>query len=345
VSRRANPTLIGFFIFLAIALIFTAVFMLAGGSLFKQRDRAVMYFRGSTYGLQVGAPVVFRGVRMGSVSSIGVTFDRDSDTFSIPVMADIERDVIRVRPGPGKPTSSDERLSVRELVQRGLVAQLTMQSLLTGQLYVDLDFQTGDHATHGDNEPGMIEIPTVDTAIQRLKQQVDSLDFRKLADDVATIASSARNLISGPELGEALANVRRITTNVDKLTAQMQARIGPLADSMQRTLNKADIALGTADAAMKTVDGAASRVDQAAGTVDSALAPDSALMNSLQSAAADIAAASDALKQAASQDGPLMQDAQNAMQDLSRAARSLRELSDTIERRPESLLRGRQTSP
>lgn len=181
-SRRANPTLIGAFVVGALVLVVGAVIALGGGGLFKPREPVVMYFRGSIFGLQVGAPVVFRGVRLGSVTDIGLAYDKGTGAFYIPVTAQLERRVIRDLAGADSGIGST--LTIAELVRDGLRAQLSMQSLLTGLLYVDLDFEPGKPAQLISPDPSIAEVPTVATAIQQLRTQFEQLDLGKLADDV-----------------------------------------------------------------------------------------------------------------------------------------------------------------
>ena len=138
-SQRANATLIGGFVLGGILLVAVAVMAAAGGKLFVRKDRAVMHFSGSIYGLQVGAPVVFRGVRLGSVASVGMVYNPGTDSFSIPVVAELERNLIHSLDGKG--ADKNPALTLPALVAKGLRAQLAMQSLLTGQLYVDLDLR------------------------------------------------------------------------------------------------------------------------------------------------------------------------------------------------------------
>ncbi|HSW04601.1 MlaD family protein [Aquabacterium sp.] len=342
-TRRANPTLIGAFVVGALVLVFGAVFLLTGNQLFVRKERAVMHFSGSTYGLQVGAPVVFRGVRMGSVVSIGVTYDTRSDSFSIPVVADLERAVIR-DVGGNTPANGDD-LRIKALVDRGLRAQLSTQSLLTGQLYIDLDFRPGKPArTLGSLGKG-VEIPTVSTTIQDLKNQLDGLDVRQLVDDVSAIAGSARALVAGPELKQAMADLARITGSIKHLSERLDKRIDPLADAAQATLGATRQAMDRVGTASDRVSGTAGRVSEASDRVTQVLAADSPLLRSIQQAADDLARTSQALRQATADDAPLRQNLEQTMHDLSRAARALRELADTLDRQPEVLVRGRPAAP
>lgn len=342
-SQRPNPTLIGAFVAGALALVLVTVFVLTGNRLFVRKDRAVMHFAGSIYGLQVGAPVVFRGVRMGSVVAIGVSYDAKSDRFSIPVEADLDRAVIRDVAGEAPPTSGE--LTIRALVERGLRAQLSTQSLLTGQLYVDLDFRPGKPsralgaAGHG------TEIPTVSTSIQDLKNQLDGLDVRKLVDDVSAIAASGRALVAGPELKQAVTDLSKTLATVRSAVERLDRRVDPMLDSVQGTLGNARQALGQVGGAAERVNGTAARFDETGRKLNALLEPDAPLMRSVQQAADDLARTSAALRNATGDDAPLRQNLDQTLADVSRAARALRELAETLDRQPEALIRGRRPSP
>ncbi|HEV8691964.1 MAG TPA: MlaD family protein [Ideonella sp.] len=340
-KRRGNATLIGAFVFVGLLLLLGGVIVAGGGKLFAHKERIVMHFSGSIYGLQIGAPVVFRGVRLGSVSSIGLRYDKASDDFLIPVRADLESSSLR---GLADASGGDGSTALAALVQRGLTAQLSMQSLLTGQLYIDLDLRPQKQAVRSGTPGEALEIPTSATAIQNLKNQIDGLDFRRLLDDVSAIAASARTVLAGPQLKQAMDDVAAVTANLRKMSDRMDARFDPLADAANATLRDARSAanrLGTA------ADGVAATADRLGGTADrvSALvAPDSALVRKVQQAADDLAKMASALQQQTGEDSALMQDAGQALKDVSRAARALRELADLLERQPESLLRGRGTT-
>ena len=136
-SKQANKTVIGIFVVVAIALVVAAVLILGSGKFFKQTLKAVCYFEGSVGGLNIGAPVVFRGVRIGSVTDVILRFDTKKLVFVIPVYIEIEPDkfsVIGVRP-----KQLGENL--KTFIDRGLRASLETQSIVTGQMQVGLDFK------------------------------------------------------------------------------------------------------------------------------------------------------------------------------------------------------------
>lgn len=338
-KKRVSATLIGAFVVGGLALLAVAIIGVAGNDLFKRKERAVMHFSGSIYGLQVGAPVVFRGVRIGNVTSIQVLYDKATDSFSIPVVAELERDAVSRM--DGRRAQGDEAPPLPTLVQRGLRAQLSMQSLLTGLLYVDLDLRPETTAALRGGYEGAIEIPTAATAIQNLKHQLDGMDFRRLFEDVSVIAGSVRGLASGPQLKKAFDDLEQITGHLRQIAAKVDQRIGPLADNAQKTLVDASAAFDRIGGAADGVNATAKRFDTTAERASALLAPDSELVKKVQDAANELSRTATALRQAASGDSTLMRNAERTLQDVSRAARALRELADSLERRPESLIRGR----
>jgi phospholipid/cholesterol/gamma-HCH transport system substrate-binding protein len=134
--NRANPKVIGAFVVGAVALVVIGVLLLGGAQWLTQKRTFVAYFEGSVKGLNVGAPVEFQGVRVGSVTDIQLQFLTAEKEFRIPVFIQIE---------PDKMTEVGRRIELhgqllKPLVERGLRAQLEMQSIVTGQLAVQLGF-------------------------------------------------------------------------------------------------------------------------------------------------------------------------------------------------------------
>lgn len=345
-KRRGNATLIGAFVVFGLLLLLAAAIAAGGGKLFARKERVVMHFSGSIYGLQLGAPVVFRGVRLGSVSSIGLVYDKASDNFSIPVQADLEPDAIRGLAGIDVENGKDAKGPVLpSLVARGLSAQLSMQSLLTGQLYVDLDIRPDKPAVLRGMGGDALEIPTSATAIQNLKNQIDGLDFRRLLDDVSAIAASARAVVAGPELKQALDNLTAITATLRQLSTRLDKRFDPLADAATATLVEARRAADRLGKAADGVGDSAGRVGRAADRAGVLLDPASPLLRSVQHSADELARMATALGQHAGEDSALMQNVEHALTDVSRAARAMRELAELLEQHPDALLRGRPADP
>ena len=352
-KRRANATLIGAFVVAGLTLVAAGVIAAAGGKLFTRTEQAVMHFNGSIYGLQVGAPVVLRGVRVGSVASIGLVFEPATGGFLIPVVASLERDVIRSLPlRPAGAAGADAEpapatdLTLAALVAKGLRAQLSMQSLLTGQLYIDLDLRPGGAAKlhdggTGSGNGGRVEIPTSSTAIQNLKEQLEGLDMRRLLDDVSAIASSARAVVAGPQLKQAMDDLAQITGQVRRVSDSLARQVGPLSQSAQATLTDGQRTMGRLGDAADRVGDAARRLGSTADRVGALAAPDSALLQRVQQTADELARSAAALRSQTDDGAPVVQNLTRTLQDVSKASRAVRELADLLARQPDALLRGR----
>jgi paraquat-inducible protein B len=335
-TPRPQAVRVGVFALGGVVLLLAALVAVFGSALFARTDQAVMHFRGSVYGLQVGAPVVFRGVRIGSVRSIGVVFEGDG--FAVPVVAALDRE--RIRNLQGGPALEDPRLSLPALVARGLSAQLATQSLLTGQLYVDLDLRD-DVQLPPPRSDGMVEIPTTLTRFQSLQDQLDQVDLTQMAQDLSATLGAARTLLAGPELKATLAELAQASAALARLSRTLEQRAGPLLDTARSTLEQTSQAADRVGTAADQVSGAADRVSSAAERADTLLAPDSALMTSTRQAADELALSAAALRAATADESTTVQALQRAMGDVSRAARALRDLAETIDDQPQVLIRGR----
>lgn len=85
-AKQANKTVIGLFVVGAIILLVVALVVLGSGRFFKETHPYVAFFDGSVKGLSMGAPVMFRGVRIGKVEDFAVYYKRAKNKFKIPVL-------------------------------------------------------------------------------------------------------------------------------------------------------------------------------------------------------------------------------------------------------------------
>src|SRR5215475_11276103 len=158
-GRRANPTVIGAFIIGAVALIVIGLLVLGRGHFFSDTRTFVLYFDGSIKGLNIGAPVEFQGVRIGSVTDIRVIQIPKTSEFRTPVYIQIE--VNRIGEAQVKRSRAEQREYLKSLIQRGLRAQLVAQSLVTGQLIVQLGFYPDTPIRLVGDDPDVPELPTM----------------------------------------------------------------------------------------------------------------------------------------------------------------------------------------
>ena len=338
---------VGLFTLAGLALLALAV-VVVGGRWLAASERAVMRFENSVFGLQVGAPVVFRGVRLGQVGAIGLAPTVD-DAVAIPVTVEFDRALLRDLLGTDHPPES----AVAALVARGLVARLAMQSLLTGQLYVDLDLDAARAAApatitsmpgrrHEAALAGLPVIPTAPTRLQTLQAQLAGLDLAQVGRDLAAVATLSRRLLEGPDAARVLARTADAAQALERLVLRLEREVEPLSRSARDTLAESQRAMQALGQGALQVAQAASQAQQQVQALGEAGVPMAA---EVQRSAAELGRAAAALREAAAEDSALRLHADRALQDVARAARALRELGELIERHPDALLRGREAAP
>lgn len=336
---------VGAFALAGLALVALAVLLL-GGNWFAASERGVMRFDRSVYGLQVGAPVVLRGVRVGQVTAVRLA-PAGPHGLAMPVTAEFDRALLHDVLGHQAPAAG---AALPALVSRGLVARLATQSLLTGLLYVDLDIDPARAmATAGAPASGaagsLPVIPTEATRLQTLQSQLEGLDLAQIGRDLSAVAASTRQLLAGPEAALLLARSTQAAASVQQLALTMQREVGPLARSLEATLAESRRAVQQIAPAAQQLTAAAVQVGAAASQAQGLAAAGLPMVAEVQRMSAELGQAAAVLREAAAEDSALRLNADRALQDVARAARSLRELGELLERHPDALLRGRPATP
>jgi paraquat-inducible protein B len=228
-----------------------------------------------------------------------------------------------------------------------------MQSLLTGQLYVDLDLDAARVAApagavalparpHETEAAGLPVIPTAPTRLQTLQAQLEGLDLAQVGRDLAAVATLSRRLLEGPDAARVLARTADAAQALERLVLRLEREVEPLSRSAQATLAESQRAMQTLGQGALQVAEAASQAQQQVRALGAAGVP---MATEVQRSAAELGRAAAALREAAAEDSALRLHADRALQDVARAARALRELGELIERHPDAVLRGREAAP
>jgi paraquat-inducible protein B len=301
-SQKTNPTAVGAFVLGALLLVILAVLLFGSGRLTRSTERYVIYFEGSVVGLDPGAAVVFRGVPVGTVSEIKAFYDAQQSEIHIPVY--IELTPGRVDTRGEAPTELDP---MQRLIENGMRAQLALQSLVTGKLYVSLDMHPEQPAVYRGQGEVVGEIPSIPTTFERLQ---------------ATVAKILNRLREMP--------LEQIFADLGSTIAHLEALLGdPALAAAVSELD--DTVIGFRDLAQKTsaqVDPVGSSVRQAADETSRALAQ---LQLAIEQIQRDLGSGS-----------PVQYEAIRALQEVGEAARSLRDLTQTLSDQPDSLIFGRR---
>jgi paraquat-inducible protein B len=242
-SKPANKTVIGLFVVGAIALVVAGIALLGSGAFFRKTDKGVCFFDGSVGGLNVGAAVVFRGVKVGKVTDIALHYDPENVSVRIPVF--IEFDTNKVD------TDRDVTNRVQEyrlLIKRGLRAQLEMQSFVTGLLQVNLDFHPEKPEKLVGAPPGYLEIPTIPTPLQELAEKVQKIPIDQIISQLQSTLQGIEKVVNSPEIGKALQAVSQTAEEARGLVKNINAQINPVASQVGTTLAEVQKVLGKIDA-------------------------------------------------------------------------------------------------
>jgi paraquat-inducible protein B len=325
-SRQANPTLIGGFVLGAILLGAVTVLLLAGGQWFQKRSQHILYFEGAAQGLQIGAPVVFLGVKVGTVKRIQLGIDAKVRRFMVPVTIEVEPNM--VQSPRGEEVDLRDRETIRQLVERGLRGQLKMQSLLTGQLYVDLDFHPDKLARFFAPDPEASEIPTIPTAVEELASKLEGFPMDTFLADLAAISRSLNTILSSEAAKMIPVRLEATLVHLQSLSAKLDRDGTPVLTELRTDLVEMRKALEAVRAAMVKV-----------GEVAEAGSP---MVASLNKTSEELAKTAQALQGLAGEESPTVQHLNTALQEVSRAARALRLLAETLEQQPEAILKGKR---
>ena len=315
-SKPASKTLIGVFVLGALALAVIALVIFGSGKFFERRITYVMYFDGSVKGLNIGSPLVFRGVKIGSVKDIELKADVKDFKLFIPVYVQVEPQKVKVMKGaPG------QGQYIEELIKKGLRAQLEMQSIVTGQLMINVDFFPDKPARFVGLDPKYPEIPTISSPLDEMLKTAQELPLKELFDrllksiqGIEKIANSPQMTASLDSLSESLKEARKILTKIDH-------EVGPLMTNLKE-----------ASSSIKTIadksEGVPAAVEKTLATAQDALKQAEKTFLSVQNLA--------------SNNSVLVYQVDTALEEVSRASRSVRSLSDYLYRHPESLITGKK---
>jgi paraquat-inducible protein B len=319
----ARPGIVGAFILGAMGLAVAGTLFFGGTRVFTRTLHAVAFFSESVAGLEVGAPVTFHGVRIGLVKKVTIEFSTANMSARIPVVMEFQPEQITWEGGR---RLTEDRTEFERVIRAGLRARLQMQSFVTGQLRVDLEFEPEAPARLTGASPDLPEIPTVPSELGQLWAQLTKLRLQDLADSAqGAFASLDRVLkhidsVLDPLVGNA---------NDALITARQTFRTGD--DAINRLKDEASTALRDLDALL--VD-----VHHQVGPRSAEL---SRTLNSADRAARQAAALLDSLNGVAQPRSQLRGNLEAAIRDLAAAAGSLRDFAATIERNPNALLLGR----
>ncbi|MGD9021787.1 MAG: MlaD family protein [Lysobacterales bacterium] len=316
-SEKPHNVAIGAFIVGALLIVIVTVIFVAGSGLGKG-DRIVMVFDGSVKGLNVGAPVALRGVQVGQVTDIDVVLNADSLEILMLVTADFQEDAIK-RIGS---TTDDV---TEELIARGLRAQLNTQSLLTGLLYVQLDFYPDSPINLADIDSPHYQFPTIPTDLERIAMKLEKMDFAKLAGQIETAIEGVNTLVTSEDFQAMPTSLRTTLDSVTTLSNQLQSQLATSMPKVDRVLDGTAVTVESANVEIPRISRAVT--DNLEALNQAILAFDGAMED---------------IDGMVSPESPTAYRLNEALKELALAARAMQQLAKTLDEQPEALIRGRR---
>lgn len=354
-GRRANPTVIGAFIVGALALIVIGLLVFGRGRFFTETRQFVLYFDGSVKGLNVGAPVDFQGVKVGSVTNVAVQYLGREQAFRTPVYIEIMPGSIQEM---GHRADRDDRKRfIQSLVERGLRARLETQSLVTGQLFVQLGFYPDTPVRLVGGDPDVPELPTIPTALQQVQaaaqnilEKIQELPLEQLFVNFMQTIEGANRLVNAPEMLEAVRAMSETMIDVQRLVRQVDGQVGRVLDDVGGASAASRAVLTDIQQLVRRLDGQIIPLsDGAKQTLEAARAVLKDSQQLVRNADGKVMRMTDSITDTAKTAQATMVSAQRrlddnlvaTLQEVTTAVRAIRVLVDYLERNPNALLTGK----
>jgi paraquat-inducible protein B len=335
-SKKANPTLIGGFVVGALALAVAGVLLFGGGRFFTESRDGIIYFRESVSGLDVGSPVRFNGVTVGSVTNLELLYRAEERAVSIPVFVELFPEYLTFADG-GSP-----RLDLKTLVDAGMRAQLGLDNILTGRLAINLvmapntqiQLEAADPETFRTPE-GIAEIPAIRSQMQEVRSAVETVltsvaaaDPQLLLQEITASVRAVREFVTMPELAQIVHQTNDTIGQVQSLVEEVEGRSVPLLAGAEETLTALRELARKGELTLSETRGLIAEAQPALGSMQDAL----------KQAERTLAATGASLEPGSE----LHHQATQALREATSAARAVRTLADTLERNPNALLFGRR---
>lgn len=337
-AKKSNPKLIGAFVLGAIVLAILGAVAFGGTKFLEPKQKAVLYFEGSLGGLAVGAPVNFRGVQVGTVTDISINYNIDEQTLKIPVIIQIFPNMLHVVAG------KRDVNNMKILVERGLRAQLVVQSLVTGQASVEFDFHPETPIRLVGGATGLPEMPTIPSSMDELQANVSAV--------LAKLSKMPIDEISAQVSG-AILNLQQMLTDASTMIKGVNEQITPTLANLQATTQQANDLMVAANDRLQMKEGEPLQTlndtlndygklaDQLQGKTNVLTAD---LQTTLKTLNAALASADDVvtlLERDLAKNPALLSQTTDTLREFKAMASSIRALADYLQRNPNALITGK----
>lgn len=309
-SKKANSVAIGMFVLGALILAITVIIYFGSFKLFSKNKTFILYFDESVNGLNVGAPVKFKGVPVGRVVKIYIRFNEADESDHIPVI--IEIDTLLAN-SLGVTRDLDDESSVVKRIDSGVRARLSSESVITGLLFIEINlFENAPPPVYVQEKPIYQEIPTIPSTQDNLKTSgseliarlskidteaissnlvhtlkradvaLEKIDFAKINSSLIEAAESTHEWMSSPKAVKAVETFNQALVEFQDLVVKLESETDPFLAKAEETNEALQMAL-------QEVEGAALQLHHT-------LSPESNFRQQFEDALSDVADAAEAIQ-------------------------------------------------
>jgi phospholipid/cholesterol/gamma-HCH transport system substrate-binding protein len=343
-SAQANYFKIGLFVVVALVIGVVSILVLGAKSFFQKKVIIETYFVESVQGLEVGAPLKFRGVRVGKVTEITlVGKEYPTDRQYVLIRAALFPDIFRISCTP--PSGPAD---LKKEVEKGLRVRLSFQGL-TGTAHLEMDYMNPKHnpSLKIDWKPKYCYIPSTSSTIQRLSEAVDKIlkNFERL--DFKTIAKNLNTSLRDLSRALSQANLGKISGQAESLLSELRATNRQVADILKNPKIKSLLpdAAATMAAARRILEGTEKPMSQLLNAFKKVSAGLEILSTQLKPITHDTTDSAAHLKRILRKVDNFLSDQQpdieTAIENIRRISDNLRELTENAKKYPSEVLFGK----
>jgi paraquat-inducible protein B len=315
-GSTGSPRLVGLFAILGLLLIFGFLAIAGSSRLFGQYRTFVVFFQ-NPVPLKAGAPVTFRQTMLGTVRNVDLLLTGRGLESEIMVVFDIERGSLRSLGKEQPLTRVSDKEFAAAMAQAGLRGTVRSSSPVGGQKSLDFDFHpeiegrlTGLPSPYPELPTGSVSrLDILQAKVENALEKVSDIPIEEVVTQLRSTLESAQRLLDNGDLRGALANLRRTLDTADRMLARTDAAM----EKASGVLAEVNTTLSSANDTMKTADATLKRLDSTLVTVDR-----------------NVERTADTQYQTI-----------RSIDELNELLRTLRQLVDTLQQHPESLLQGK----
>ncbi len=357
-AKTINKTMIGGFVLLAIILLITGVLVFGSGKIFKHTTEFIMYFQNPVKGLTVGSLVTWHGAPVGKVKKLSIHFDENNLKAHVPVIIELDNSIIL--------EETDEEFvqaNFQKWVGQGLRAQLSISSIITGQMQIEIIMNPDSPAKLVNLTSEYPEIPTIASNISKFMESISKLPIEEISKNILKVSDNLVQVLGSPELPKILANIEKsskgleqLFEDTDNLVLNTDKRIENISENIITAISNIEtqiekitnsvhkIEVDTRDAIKGVSKGTQTLIQHFDKKTISVGSKMEIALDKTYTTLSQVDKTLASFNDLVGRKSVTRSKLDKSLEDIAAAARSLKSLMDYLERHPESILQGKGKS-